>query len=562
LTDLSNLKAELAAHITIDSFEALQKKLFVCVTNLTLGRYEICSEGELFEWVTASSSIPIVFSSRKINGYTYVDGGLLNNLPSEPLEERCDLIIGVNFTPIAPSENLGDLLKIGARTFERVLWGYVEPRIRRCDIIIEPKTDDFGLFEISQTDEIFEAGYRAAIKQIDSIKKAIAQPEGKKNMIRSLSLPRPKLGKIVNRTRIMRFGSKQEETVNSPSSLAHLPPATLFYVGRKRNGNSILNLIQFDAESLQETGQIQKEDCAEVVNRKKVNWLNIDGVHDTVSIEYIAKQFGLHPLTAEDIVQTKQRTAVEIYENYIYLNLKMLSLDTQDERIDLEQVSLVLGDHFVLSFQEKSEDVLAPLRERLRTAMGRVRTREADYLFYAIMDLIVSNYAVVTEELDERIERLEIRIDREDGKKLLEEIQELKKGLAYLKNAIVPLRSAIDQLIKSEHKLSAENTIPYFKDLSTQLYQVNEQMETQRVVLDSLREQYLSMSSFRSNEIMKVLTIVATIFIPLTFITGLYGMNFDHIPELHLPHGYLGVWVLMLSVTGGLLYYFRRRKWL
>jgi len=288
----------------------------------------------------------------------------------------------------------------------------------------------------------------------------------------------------------------------------------------------------------------------------------MDGVHDTVSIEHIAKEFGLHPLTAEDIVQTQQRPTIEQYDDYIYFSLKMMSLDPLDERIDLEQVSLVLGGHFVLSFQEKTEDVLEPLRQRLRKAMGRIRDRGADYLFYSILDLTVSNYFVVTEELDERIERLEIRLDREENKKLLEEIQELKKGLVYLKNAISPLKLALEELIRSEHRLIKENTIPFLKDLAAQIQQVIEQMETQRAVLDSLREQFISMSSFRSNEIMKVLTIVATIFIPLTFITGLYGMNFDHIPELHLKYGYFGIWGVMILVTAGLLFYFRRKKWL
>ncbi len=569
LTDLSNLKLILAQHIEKDSFEGLERQFFVCVTNLTKGRFEICSKGELFEWIAASCTIPIVFSAREINGSSYVDGGLLNNLPIEPLEEsKCDLIVGVNVTPIDSSGELDNMLTIGSRTFDMALWANVQPRLERCHVTIEPKTDDFGLFSTSQTDEIFQAGYDAAIRQIPNILKALAQGEPVNKPLRPnlpnipFNIPTPNLGKIVKRTRIMTFGTQRKENVSSPASLVHLPPATLFYVGRRRNGTAVFSLIQYDEKELTEKGSLEESEIERIINSEQVSWLNIDGVHDTESIEFISKRFGLHPLTAEDIVHTQQRSAVEVYENYLFISLKMLSLDPQDERIDIEQVSLVLGGHFVLSFQEKSEDVLEPLRDRLRKAVGRVRRRKSDYLFYSIMDLIVSNYAVVMEELDERIEQLEIKMDKEDNKKLLEEVQELKKGLAYLRNAISPLRLAVDELIETEHALIAEETWPYFKDLSAQIEQVIEQMETQRTVLDSLREQYISMSSYRSNEIMKVLTIIASIFIPLTFIAGIYGMNFDNIPELHTKNGYFVVWGVMLTVMMGMLYFFRRKKWL
>lgn len=561
LTDLDNLKSILGRHIEQDSFEALQKKLFVCVTNLNLGRYEIFSKGELFEIIAASCSIPILFASRKFNGNTYADGGLLNNLPVEPLKETCDMLIGVNVMPIDTEDEMGDVLKIGTRTFELGIWGNTTSRITQCDVVVEPAVDQYGLFEVSQTDKIYQAGYEAMMVKIPKIKKLLENnlnmSEKKNNDLASLSL-----GKIVKRTRIMKFGTNKRERVIPPSSVALQPPATLFYVGRKREGDPVFSLIEYSQEKISEEKELQKDKISAVLNKELVSWLNVDGVHEMKSIEFFGKTFGLHPLTAEDIVQTQQRATLETYPDYIYFSLKMLSLDPQDERIDLEQVSLVLGDRFVLSFQEKTEDVLEPLRNRLREAIGRVRRRDADYLFYSIIDLIVSNYSIVTEELDERIERLEVRLDKEENKSLLEEIQELKKGLLYLKGAITPLKLAVEEIIKSEHKLIKEETLPYFKDLSTQIQQVIEQMDTQRAVLDSLREQFISMSSFRSNEIMKVLTIVATIFIPLTFVTGLYGMNFENIPELRYRYGYFAVWGVMITVTMGLLYYFRRKKWL
>ena len=342
--------------------------------------------------------------------------------------------------PINMEDEMGDVLKIGIRTFELGIWGNTTSRISKCDITIQPDVEKYGLFEVSQTDQIYQAGYEAMLVQIPKIKSLLGAkaeiPTQKTNDLSSLSF-----GKIVKRTRIMKFGSNKQEKLIPPSSGAMQPPATLFYAGRKREGDPAFSLIEYDQEKIIEEKKLEKEKINAVLHKELISWLNIDGVHEMQPIEFFGKTFGLHPLTAEDIVQTQQRATLETYPEYIYFSLKMMSLDPQDERIDMEQVSLVLGDHFVLSFQEKTEDVLERLRNRLRNAMGRVRRRDADYLFYSIIDLIVSNYAVVTEELDERIERLEIRLDKEENKSLLEEIQELKKGLLYLKSAISPFKT-------------------------------------------------------------------------------------------------------------------------
>jgi magnesium transporter len=566
LSDLGNLKKILANHISIDSFESLERRLFVSVTNMTQGRYEIASEGPLFDWIVASCSIPILFSSRTLNDQVYVDGGLLNNLPIEPLKERCDIVIGVNVTPIDKANELGDLLRLSSRTLELVLWANVESRLKQCDLIIQPQADDYALFELNRADEIYQHGYEATLGQLPSLRQLLDQ----QNPSPRISLPsfipsassirRPSLSRIINKA--SNFGLSKKVEAATTANTVNLPPGTLFYVGRQRIGPIILSAIDYNAESITERGNLKLEELHGYVSSENVTWVNVDGVHDTDSIGLIAEYFGLHPITAEDIVQTRERPKIDINEDYIYLNLKMISLLDGDENFDLEQVSLVLSNKFVLCFQEKSEDILEPLRIRIRQAAGRIRRKKADYLFYAIIDVIVSNYFVVIEAIDKRVEKLEVKVDKEQHDKLLEEIQAVKKGLVFLKHAVSPLKMAIEELVRVENEQIDAKNLPYFRDLTGQLAQVNEQIEAQRAVLDTLREQYLSMSSHRANEIMKVLTIVATFFIPLTFITGLYGMNFNNMPELQWKYGYAMVWGLIVISAGGLLLYFRRKKWL
>ncbi len=559
LTDAGTLKEILSDYIPEDRFGALGKKFFVCVSNLSKGQYEIYSQGPLMDWVVASCSIPVLFRSRLLNEETYVDGGLLNNLPVEPLVAQCDHVIGVNVTPISREEDLSNLLKVGYRSLDLAMWANVEPRLHQCEVVIQPEGDDYGLFDLGKADEIFALGYQAALRQLPNLKKLMeSQSPSPKPKRANESL----VGKMLNKSGRLRFNKTRNTQEASQADTVFMPPGTLFYVGKKQVGESLVSLISYNDRRLEEKGIIPISQVAEAVKSDEVSWVNVDGVHDVTSIEAIARQLGLHPLTAEDIVQTEERPKVEAHESYLYLIIKMLTFDPHQNMIDVEQVSLVVGKGFVVSFQEKKEDVLEPLRERLRNATGRVRKLGEDYLFFAIIDLIVSQYFVVVQAMDERIERLEARLSLDSGNALLAEIQDLKKGIFFLKKAISPLRTALNELLNGDHDLIRPKTLPYFKDLEGQVLEVLEQFDNQRNILDTLKDQFISLSGHRANEIMKVLTIMATIFIPLTFITGLYGMNFDHMPELHWKYGYFMVLGIIVVASLSLLWYFRRKRWL
>ena len=360
----------------------------------------------------------------------------------------------------------------------------------------------------------------------------------------------------------IKFNTPEKSSEASLANTALMPPGTLFYIGRKREGQSEVSLISYTKEAASQQQSIPIAKLADSINIPGISWVNVDGVHDLPSMQEIAQQLGLHPLTAEDIVQTEERPKVEAHEDYLYLIIKMLTYDAAQNLIDMEQVSLVMGKGFVVSFQEKKEDVLEPLRERLAHGTGRVRKLKEDYLFFAIIDLIVSQYFVVVQALDERIELLEVRLSLESSNALLMEIQELKKGLFFLKKAIYPLRTALNELLSGDHALINAKTLPYFKDLEGQVLEVIEQLDTQRNILDTLKDQFISLSGHRANEIMKVLTVMSTIFLPLTFITGLYGMNFDHMPELHWQYSYFVVLGIMTAASIGMLWYFRKKRWM
>jgi magnesium transporter len=572
LTDLGSIKEVLGEHIDVDSFSALQRKLFISVTNMTKGRSEIISEGPLFETVVTSSSIPILFKAREREGELYVDGGLLNNLPIEPLKENCRLVIGVNVTPIERRTDLNDLIVLAYRTLDLAMWNNVRPHLEQCDVIIEPASANVAFFDIDKADEIFQMGYEAAKSQIPTIRKMMDQPmkpnlPGPDAAAPADATRRPNLGLRLGQAvvsggrRILGVSRTVEAT--SERDKAMLPPGAMFYVGRKRVGPTILSAISYDEASLSETGSIDVTEVDSFLRDGKTSWFNVDGVHNASDIEAIGKNLEIHPLTLEDILNTVERPKFEALGKHFFLRLKMLTSLSREEKIDVEQVGLILGEDYVVSFQEKSEDVLEPLRDRLRNSKGRVRRAGADYLFFAIVDMVVSQYFGVVEEISERMARIEARLlDQRLQSAMLNEIHELKKATSFLRRNIHPLRGALGELMRRENELVSEKTMPYFNDLEDELLHVIENIDTTHHSLTDLSDQYLALSGHRANDIMKVLTIMATIFIPLTFIVGVYGMNFDHMPELHWKYGYHAVWGLMIAIFIGLIFYFRRKKWL
>ncbi len=341
-----------------------------------------------------------------------------------------------------------------------------------------------------------------------------------------------------------------------------LAPGTLVHVGEKRTEPVRIEIIDYDETDLVERVVKNVEECFPFKEKPTVTWLNIDGVHDIEVIEKIGKHFDLHPLIMEDIVHTEQRPKLEDMDHYLFCVLKMLSFDETKNIIRIEQVSLILGGNFVILFQEREGDVFDPVRERIRNAKGRFRRTGSDYLAYALIDSVVDSYFHVLEKIGDKIEILEDELVSDPRPETLQTIHELKREMIFLRKSIWPLREVISGLERGGSSLMSEATIPFLRDVYDHTIQVIDTIESHRDMISGMLDTYLSSISNRMNEVMKVLTIMATIFIPLTFIAGIYGMNFEYMPELRWHLGYFGVWIVMALVALAMVVYFKRRRWL
>ncbi|MBN2126281.1 MAG: magnesium/cobalt transporter CorA [Deltaproteobacteria bacterium] len=346
------------------------------------------------------------------------------------------------------------------------------------------------------------------------------------------------------------------------SRKAGLPPGTLVHIGEKREEKPKITLIDYDEERLEERRLEKVEGVASFRDNQRVTWLNVDGVHDVGVIEAVGKAFDLHPLVLEDILNTDQRPKMDDFDDYLCIILKMLSYDEEESHLRVEQVSLVMGKGFVVSLQEAEGDVFNPVRERLRKSKGRIRKMGSDYLLYSLMDGVVDNYFAVLEKIGEEIEILEEELMEDPTPETSRTIHHLKRELIFLRKSVWPLREVISALERGESDLIQERTAVFYKDVYDHTIQVVDTIETFRDMVSGMIDVYLSSVSNRMNEVMKVLTIIATIFIPLTFIAGIYGMNFKYMPELEWHSGYLLVWVVMVLVALVMVIYFRRKKWL
>jgi magnesium transporter len=346
------------------------------------------------------------------------------------------------------------------------------------------------------------------------------------------------------------------------SKKAGLPPGTIVHVGEKRREHVKLSVISYDAANFQEQEVKSVEEALAFRKKTSVTWLNIDGVHQPEIIEQIGNSFGVHPLVLEDIANTGQRPKMEDFDDYIFVVIKMFRFDEKDDETKTEQISLLLGSDFVVSFQEKEGDVFDPIRERIRSNKGRIRKMGADYLAYSLIDAIVDNYFTTLEKLGEAIEEIEDKLVTNPRSETLQTIHDLKRELIFLRKSVWPLREVISRLERSESPLIVKSTFVYLRDVYDHTVQVMDSVETFRDMLSGMLDIYLSSVSNRMNEVMKVLTVIATIFIPLTFIAGIYGMNFKFMPELDQPWGYPAVLILMLVIALVMLIYFRRKKWL
>jgi magnesium transporter len=318
----------------------------------------------------------------------------------------------------------------------------------------------------------------------------------------------------------------------------------------------------YDEKQFQEKEVNTVEDGIFKEKTSKVTWLNIDGVHQPEIIEQVGKHFGLHPLVLEDIANTGQRPKMEDFDNYIFVVLRMLRFDEKENETKTEQISIILGADFVISFQEKEGDVFDPIRERIRNNKGRLRKMGADYLAYALIDAIVDNYFMILEKLGEAIEEVEDKLVTNPTAETLQTIHDLKREMVFLHKSVWPLREVINRLERSESPLINKSTCIYLRDVYDHTIQVMDSVETFRDMLSGMLDIYLSSVSNRMNEVMKVLTVIATIFIPLTFVAGVYGMNFKDMPELGQIWGYPAILALMLTIALVMVMYFRRKKWI
>jgi magnesium transporter len=343
---------------------------------------------------------------------------------------------------------------------------------------------------------------------------------------------------------------------------AGLPSGTLVYTGEKKDEQVKIHIIDYDEANVQELEMASVDACIPFRDKPTVTWINVDGVHNVSVLEKLGECFGLHRLVMEDIMNTDQRPKMEDYGEYLYIVLKMLASGKNGEVVT-EQVSLVLGANFVLSFQEGVEgDVFNLIRDHLRTGKGRIRKMKADYLAYTLLDAIVDNYFVILEKFGDKIESIETELIANPKQETVQRIYQLKREMIFLHNAVWPLREVVSGLGKHESSLIREATAPYLRDVYDHAIHIIDSVDIYREMLSSMLDLYLSSVSNRLNEVMKVLTAISLIFMPLTFIVGLYGMNFKYMPELEWRYGYFYTLVVMSGIGVAMFLYFKRKKWL
>lgn len=341
-----------------------------------------------------------------------------------------------------------------------------------------------------------------------------------------------------------------------------LPPGSLVHIGEIFHPEIEISLIDYDATHCIEKDHLTIQECLKFLKKPSVSWINIRGIHDKDVLNAIGTHFGLHPLVLEDVMNTSQRSKMDDYKDYIFIVMRMLMYNETTDCVEDQQVSVVLGNNFVISFLEDGETVFNPIRNRIRSETSKIRSLGADYLCYSLVDSVVDNYFVILEAVDKKLEDLEESLMGTPAKNTMQKIQHLKREIILLRKSVWPMRDLINDLRRSENPLIKETTKVYLHDVYDHTIQAIDTIESLRDLSSGMLDIYLSRISQHLNEIMKVLTVLATIFVPLTFIASLYGMNFDYMPELHSKWGYPAVLGVMLSISFLMLYYFHRKKWL
>lgn len=363
----------------------------------------------------------------------------------------------------------------------------------------------------------------------------------------------------INPLRQMRVvGRLVRKAVKKPGSA----PGTLIHTGMKKVERIRITYLDYDLGQLSE-GEVEDiRKCFPLKDSPTVSWINVDGLHDVDLVRTIGEQFGWHPLLLEDIVGVGQRAKVEEYDGYVFAVLPMLSWDPERLQLVEEQLSLVMGERYVFTFQERIGDVFEPVRERLRQAFGRIRGRGADYLAYALVDAVVDHYFHVLERVGTVVEDLEEQVLRVPEQRTMIQLHELKREIITVRRAVWPVRDAVSVMVRDEGERFAPETRVFLRDVHDHAVHVSETVESLRELVSGAVDLYLSLASHRSNETMKVLTIMASIFIPLTFFAGIYGMNFEYMPELAVPWAYPVLLGAMAVMAAGMVYFFRRKGWL
>ncbi len=342
---------------------------------------------------------------------------------------------------------------------------------------------------------------------------------------------------------------------------AGLPPGTLIHVGEKKAEKIRIQVIDYNEHEFIEKELSTIEEIFQYRDTPSVSWINIDGLHDVDLIEKMGHCYNIHPLVLEDILNTGHRPKIEDNGDYIFIVLKMLEYRTEDDELHNEQISIIFGKNYVFTFQERAGDVFTPVRDRIRNGKIRVSKRKSDYLAYALVDAIVDNYFLILEKIGETMEILEDQLLQNSGQNTIQQIYSLKSKMLMIRKSIWPLREVISALERGESSLILKTTRIYLKDVYDHTIQVIDTVETLRDIVSGMLDTYLSIVSNKMNEVMKVLTIIATIFIPLTFIAGIYGMNFEYMPDLKWHYGYFVVWAVMIIIAIVMVIFFRRKKW-
>lgn len=352
-----------------------------------------------------------------------------------------------------------------------------------------------------------------------------------------------------------RFIKKKKEEIG-------LSPDALYFRGEKKIDSVLFRVIDFDSKSLEEIEIKKIEEVLKYKDTKTVTWLNIDGLHDLNVIKEIGKSFNLEQLVLADVLNTPARPKVQEYPNCIFLAIKMLQHNEESGEISVENLSLILTDSMLISFQETKGDVFEPVRERIRSNKKRIRNAGTDYLVFTLLDIVIDNYIYIISLLGDEIEDLEDEISQEPRQSVIDEINSCKQELNFLRRNITPAKELILALSKIDSAIIDDKTDVHFNELLDNINQAIESASSYREILSDQLNIYHTTISSKLNDVMKFLTIFSVIFIPLTFIAGIYGTNFEYVPELSFKYSYFIMWGMMIVVAIGMLIYFKKKKWL